>query len=238
MGLFKKKNKKPKMNTMARKLISLSNPKAIVSEQFRTIRTNLNFSMPDKDLKTLLITSSSPGEGKSTNSSNIAVVFAQEGKKVLLIDADMRKPTIHYTFGLKNIIGLSSVLTRQFELEEAYNPTEVEGLTVITSGPIPPNPSELLASQRMDQLMTTLSQQFDVVIFDTPPVLSVTDAQIMSNKCDGTVLVVNSGVAEKDMVLKAKESLTASKANLVGVILNNYTLERDHYYYQYYGNAE
>ena len=238
MGLFKMRKKKLNTNTMARKLISLSNPKTIVSEQFRTIRTNLNFSMPDKDLKTLLITSSSPGEGKSTISSNIAIVFAQEGKKVLLIDADMRKPTIHYTFDLKNTFGLSSVLTRQVELEQAYNKTAVEGLFVLTSGPIPPNPSELLASKHMDQIMLTVTEQFDIVIFDTPPVLSVTDAQIMSNKCDGTVLVVNSGVAEKAMVLKAKESLRASKGNLIGVILNNYKLERDHYYYQYYGNAK
>ena len=238
MGLFKMKKKKPNMKTMARKLISLSNSKTIVSEQFRTIRTNLNFSMPDKELKTLLITSSSPGEGKSTISSNIAVVFAQEGKKVLLIDADMRKPTVHYTFDLKNTFGLSSVLTRQIELEQACNKTAVEGLFVLTSGPIPPNPSELLASKHMDQIMITLTEQFDIVIFDTPPVLSVTDAQIMSNKCDGTVLVVNSGVAEKAMVLKAKESLRASKGNLIGVILNNYKLERDHYYYQYYGNEK
>lgn len=238
MKLFNKKRKKKESPTLARKLVSVSSPKSFVTEQFRTIRTNLNFSMPDKELKTLLITSASPGEGKSTNSSNIAVVFAQEGKKVLLIDADMRKPTVHYTFGVKNAIGLSSLLTRQLELEEVLIETEIEGLSMITSGTIPPNPAELLGSQRMDQLLEKVSTEFDIIIFDAPPILSVTDAQILANKCDGTVLVVNSGIAEKAAVLKAKDSLVSSKANILGVILNNYKLERDQYYYQYYGGAE
>lgn len=229
---------KTRPTTLARKLITVQSPKSIVSEQFKTIRTNINFSMPDQDIKTIVVTSSTPGEGKSTISSNMAVVFAQSGKKILLIDSDMRKPTAHHTFGVKNGQGLSTLLTRQHSFNEVSHQTEIEGLHLITSGPIPPNPAELLGSKMMDQLMLTLSEHYDLIIFDAPPVLSVTDAQILSNKCQGTILVVNSGKAEKDGVLKAKESLAGSQANILGVILNNFTLEKDHYYYQYYGSAE
>lgn len=237
--MFKKlKRKKSKPTTLARQLITVTNPRSVVSEQFKTIRTNINFSMPDKDLKTILLTSSTPGEGKSTNSSNIAVVFAQSGKNVLLVDSDMRKPTTHHTFGVKNVSGLSTVLIRQHTVEEVTHHTEVEGLSLITSGPIPPNPAELLASKTMDQFIEKVKQNYDIIIFDAPPVLSVTDAQILSNKCEGTLLIINSGEAEKDNVIKAKEMLVASKANIIGAILNNYKIDKDHYYYQYYGAVE
>lgn len=234
----RKKTKGTRPTTLARKLITIQSPKSVVSEQFKTIRTNINFSMPDQDIKTIIVTSSTPGEGKSTVSSNSAVVFAQSGKRVLLIDADMRKPTAHHTFGFRNTAGLSTLLTRQHTIEQVVNKTEVEGLEVITSGPIPPNPAELLGSKTMDQLIPQLTERYDLVIFDAPPVLSVTDAQIMSHKCQGTILVVNSGKAEKDGVIKAKEALVSSQANILGVVLNNYVLEKDHYYYQYYGSAE
>ena len=237
MFSFSKKKDTDK-TTLARQLITVREPKSIVSEQFKTIRTNINFSMPDEDLRTIVITSTTPGEGKSTSSSNIAVVFAQSGKKVLLVDGDMRKPTVHYTFKLKNVRGLSNLLTRQYDVEEVVQNTEVNGLSVITSGPIPPNPAELLASQTMDRLIEGLLKQYDFIIFDAPPVLSVTDAQIMANKCDGTILVVQTAKTEKDNILKAKEVLVASKANMIGVILNRYVLEKDHYYYQYYGTTE
>lgn len=228
------KRKKKKLMTMARKLVTISNQKSITSEQFRTIRTNINFSQPDQDLKTILVTSSIQGEGKTTNAANIAVVFAQAGKKVLIIDADMRKPTIHHTFLLTNTVGLSSILSRQRELSEVIQETSVEGLSIIPSGPIPPNPAELLASKKLDVLVMEVARDFDIIIFDAPPLLLVTDAQILSNKCDGTLLVVNAGVAEKESVLKAKMSLLASNANILGVILNNYALQREHYYYYYY----
>ena len=235
----KKKSKKRTTTTLARKLITVENPKAIVSEQFRTLRTNINFSNPDKVLKTILVTSSSPGEGKSTTSANVASVYAQEGKRVLLVDGDMRKPTVHHTFGLKNTKGLSNVLTRQVSIEEAIQPSTLDNLSIMTSGPIPPNPAELLASKSMEQLIGELTAQYDFVIFDAPPILSVTDSQILSNRCDGTVLVVKAGEAEKAMVQKAKESLVASQANILGVVLNNFVLAKDnYYYYQYYGQAE
>lgn len=239
--MFNKKKKqraKRTPSTLARKLITIESPKAIVSEQFRTIRTNISFSNPDKEIKSIIVTSSSPGEGKSTNSANIAAVYAQGGKRVLLVDADMRKPTVHHTFDLKNTKGLSNLLTHQITMSEAVHETEQQNLFVMTSGPIPPNPAELLASKSMNQFILDVTAAYDFVIFDVPPVLSVTDAQILSNRCDGTVLVVNAGEADKAMVQKAKEALVASKANILGVILNNYVLERDHYYYQYYGQPE
>jgi len=234
--MFKKK-KKP-VQTVARKLVTNVNPKSIISEQFRTVRTNINFSMPDQDLKTLLFTSSTPGEGKSTCAANVAIVFAQEGKKVLLIDADMRKPTVHYTFHITNSTGLSNLLTRKWELQDVVNETEVEGLHLVTCGPIPPNPAELLGSKTMDALIEELKTHYDIIIFDAPPLLSVADAQILSNKCEGTILVLNSGMTEKANALKAKEALVSSKANILGTMLNNFVMEKDHYYYQYYGTGE
>lgn len=236
IAMFNKK-KKP-IQAVARKLVTQVNPKSIVSEQFRTVRTNINFSMPDKDLKTLLFTSANPGEGKSTSAANVAIVFAQEGKKVLLIDADMRKPTMHYTFHTTNSTGLSNLLTRKWELQDVVVETDIEGLHLITCGPIPPNPAELIGSQTMGALIDELQEEYDLVIFDAPPLLSVTDAQILSNRCDGTILVINSGTTEKDAVVKAKEALVSSKANILGTLLNNFILEKDHYYYQYYGTEE
>jgi len=233
-----KKTKKRAIQTAARKLVTSVNTRSIVSEQFRTLRTNINFSMPDKELKTFLITSSSPGEGKSTVAANTAVVFAQEGKKVLLVDADMRKPTVHYTFHLTNTLGMSNLLTRQANVAEVVKTSEIENLDIITCGPIPPNPAELLSSQTMEKVMEEMKESYDIIIFDAPPVLSVADAQILSNKCEGTILIMSAGETQKDGVLKAKEALVSSKANIIGVVMNNFQLQKDHYYYQYYGNAE
>ncbi|MCM0626218.1 CpsD/CapB family tyrosine-protein kinase [Lysinibacillus sp. OL1_EC] len=232
--MFWKKKKKKKLVKMARKLVTIANDHSFISEQFRTIRTNITFSMPDREIKTILVTSATPGEGKSTNAANIGVVFAQEGKRVVIVDADLRKPTMHYTFLLQNARGLSNLLTRHFTISEVVNNTDIANLYVLTSGPIPPNPAELLASTLMGSVIEELKKEFDIIIFDAPPLLSVTDAQILSNKCDGTLLIVNSGVAEYESVLKAKSSLEASKANILGVVLNNYKMPLHQYYEQYY----
>lgn len=230
----KAKKKKKKFVKMGRKLVTVANSHSFVSEQFRTIRTNITFSMPDKAIKTILVTSATPGEGKSTNAANLGVVFAQEGKRIVIVDADLRKPTMHYTFLLQNARGLSNLLTRQFTISEAVNSTDIPNLFVLTSGPIPPNPAELLASNVMGAVIEELKKEFDIIIFDAPPLLSVTDAQILSNKCDGTLLIVNSGVVENESVKKAKSSLEASKANILGVVLNNYKIPHNQYYDQYY----
>lgn len=229
--MVKKKNHPDVKN---RKLIAFTNPKSRVSEQFRTLRTNIHFSSLDGDIRSLAITSASHAEGKSTTSSNLAIVFAQEGKRVLLIDADMRKPTVHDTFKISNTRGLSNVLARQIALKVAIQSAEIENLDLLPCGPIPPNPAELLSSHSMDLLFDQALDTYDLLIFDTPPVLSVTDGVILANRCEGAILVVNSGKTEREQALKAKEALTtSSKTRLLGVVINNVKAQKDTAYTQY-----
>ena len=213
----------------------MTNPKSSTAEQYRTIRTNIQFSSIDKEIRTIMVTSASPAEGKSTTTANLAVVFAQQGKRVLLVDADLRKPTAHYTFGMNNVFGLTNVLTKQTELNEAIKQSKEDKLDILTSGPIPPNPAELLSSRAMEEFLKKAKELYDVVIFDTPPVLAVTDAQVLANKCDGTVLVVSSGKTEKESAQKTKELLTNAQTKILGVVLNNKKMDSNDYYY-YYGN--
>ncbi|MEE3892688.1 CpsD/CapB family tyrosine-protein kinase [Priestia megaterium] len=234
MARKNKAQKNDKMLTLKRRLLAHNSPKDPVAEQYRTIRTNIQFSNVDQDIKTIVLTSSGAEEGKSTTSSNLATVYAQQGLKVLLIDADLRKPTGHYTFRLENHIGLTNVLTRQSTLAQAVQESEIPHLSVLTSGPIPPNPSELLASAQMTELLKEMKKQFDMIIFDTPPILAVADAQILANQVDGTILVVSSGKTEKDAALKSKELLSNAQGKLLGVVLNNRKVEEGNYYY-YYG---
>lgn len=220
--------------SQVRHLITQLNPRSPISEQYRTLRTNLEFSSVDKVLKTMLVTSSSPGEGKSMTTANLAVVYAQQGKKVLMIDADLRKPTVHYTFRLDNLRGLSNILVNEARLEETANSTGIDNLDVISSGPIPPNPSELLGSKRMKSLIEEASNLYDIVIFDTPPVLAVTDAQILANVVDGSILVIRSGQTEYELAIKAKEALEPAHAKLLGTVLNDRDKSSTTNYY-YYG---
>lgn len=230
----KSKKKKSKLAAMGRRLITVSDSRSIIAEQFRTIRTNIKFSMPDTDLKKILVTSATPGEGKSTNAANLGVVFAQEGKKVLIVDADMRKPTLHHTFGIFNTVGLSTILSRQSELNCTIQETPIVGLFVLPSGPIPPNPTDLLLSKTFDTFIEEMENTYDIIIFDAPPLLSVSDSQVLSHKCDGTLLIIHSGVVEKEDVLKAQSILTSAQAKVLGVILNNYKMpkkRKDYYHY-------
>ena len=235
--MARKKNdqKNDKMLTLKRRLLAHNSPKDPVAEQYRTIRTNIQFSGTDEEIKSLLLTSSGPSEGKSTTAANLATVYAQQGLNVLLIDGDLRKPTTHYTFRLENHTGLTNVLTRQSSLGQAVQQTEVPNLYVLTSGPIPPNPSELLASKQMTEVLAEMKEQFDMVIFDTPPILAVADAQILANQVDASLLIVSSGKTEKDAALKSKELLTQAKSKLLGAVLNNRKMEEGNYYY-YYGS--
>ncbi|MFT7828724.1 CpsD/CapB family tyrosine-protein kinase [Priestia megaterium] len=235
MARKNKAQKNDKMLTLKRRLLAHNSPKDPVAEQYRTIRTNIQFSNVDQDIKTIVVTSSGAEEGKSTTTSNLATVYAQQGLNVLLIDADLRKPTGHYTFRLENHIGLTNVLTRQSTLAQAVQESEIPHLSVLTSGPIPPNPSELLASAQMAELLKEMKEQFDMIIFDTPPILAVADAQILANQVDGTILVVSSGKTEKDAALKSNELLSNAKGKLLGVVLNNRKVEEGNYYY-YYGS--
>ncbi|WP_066190718.1 CpsD/CapB family tyrosine-protein kinase [Gracilibacillus timonensis] len=226
-----RKGKKQLSNKNIRPLITKLNPRSPISEQFKTIRTNLQFSSVDTELKTMLVTSSGPSEGKSSTTANLAIVFAQQGKRVLLVDADMRKPTLHYTFRADNRRGLSSVLVAETSLKDAVTSSDVGGLDLLTCGPIPPNPSELLGSRAMETMIANAQLEYDVILFDTPPVLAVTDAQILANMCDGAIMVVRSKQTEYDAAQKAKELLEVGHAKLLGVVLNDREQKKGHYYY-------
>jgi len=217
-----------------RKLIAKYDPKSPISEQYRNIRTNIIYSSIDEEIRSILVTSSGPGEGKSTTTANLAVVFAQAGKTVLLVDADLRKPTVHYTFNLNNTAGLTSILTNQMELMEAVHQDDEKNLYVLPSGPIPPNPSELLGSKAMSNFLERALEEFDIILFDTPPVMAVTDAQVLANLCHGSILVVGSEKADKDAVVKTKEQLASSTGKILGVVLNNKKNDKNSNYY-YYG---
>ncbi|SFI88400.1 capsular exopolysaccharide family [Paenibacillus sp. UNC496MF] len=220
-------------------LITMENPKSPISEAYRSLRTNIQFSAIDQNMKVLMVASAKSGEGKTTTVTNLAITYAQEGKSVLLIDADLRKPSLHQVFQLTNRTGLTSALMNQHALPELIRSTSVDNLSVITSGPIPPNPSEILGSQRMLSLLEEFKGMYDVILFDTPPVLAVTDSSIVSSFCDGVILVVLAGKVKKDLVKKAKASLDHVKAKILGVVLNNNTRSKsgEHYYY-YYGTRE
>ena len=218
-----------------RHLITKLNPRSLISEQYRTIRTNLQFAAVDQDLRSLVVTSSGPEDGKSVTTANLAVVYAQQGKKVLLIDADLRKPTVHYTFRLDNLQGLSTILVGESILEDSINSTDVENLDVISCGPIPPNPSELLASRRMELVLEQAKRLYDIVIFDTPPVLAVTDAKILANIVDGSLLVIRSTQTEIDAAKRAKETLETAHGKLFGTVLNDRDKKTSNYYYYYGG---
>jgi len=231
MGLRRKRNDKL---TVKNRLIALMQPKSPISEQYRTIRTNIQFSAVDSDLCTITVSSAGPGEGKTTTISNLAVVFAQQGKRVLLVDCDLRKPMIHNVFQKPNTLGLTNVLTKQIDAAKAIHETAMENLFVMTSGPIPPNPAELLGSASMEAFIKEVTAHFDLVLFDTPPVLAVADAQIMANQTDASILVVSSGNTDRDGAMKAKETLASAKGRLLGAVLNNKELENGADYYYYY----
>ncbi|WP_342554635.1 CpsD/CapB family tyrosine-protein kinase [Paenibacillus sp. FSL R7-0652] len=202
-------------------LVTVANPKSVSSEAYRKLRTNIQFSSIDSQIRTIMIASAVSGEGKTTTIGNLAVAYAQEGKKVLLMDTDLRKPALHRMFNVPNHIGLTSVLSSQYQVTEVLRETVVEGLHVLTSGPIPPNPSEMIGSRKMLALLEDLKEEYDVILFDTPPVLTVTDALIISSLCDGVILVVSAGKVKKDLVKKAKGYLEHVNARILGAALNN-----------------
>lgn len=222
--------KSSRKTTNGQNLVAKNNPRSPISEQYRTIRTNIQFSTVDKKIRSILVTSSSPSEGKSTTAGNLAVVFAQQGKRVLLVDSDLRRPTLEFVFDITNNIGLTNVLMKQSSLAQAVYQTDEENLYILPCGPIPPNPAELLASKAMDELVEQMYKEFDIVLFDSPPILAVTDAQILAARCDGTILVVRSAKSDKDEIRKAKELLDSVNAHLLGAVLNRKKLKKQQYY--------
>ncbi|MDT2612640.1 CpsD/CapB family tyrosine-protein kinase [Enterococcus dongliensis] len=253
-------NKKKKDSTV--NLVSELNPFSAIAEQYRKIRTNIEFSSAEEKFNSLVVTSSSSSEGKTTTAANLAVVFAQAGNKVLLVDADLRKPNVALSFKVPNVNGLSfkvpnvnglsdylveenlvddtfsniinegeTLAQKKEKMESQLIETEIENLYLLPSGPTPPNPSELLRSMRMQKLVDRLTDSFDLVIFDMPPVVPVTDAQIMATYVDGTILVVRERVTEMRTILEAKKLLDTVRAKIIGVVYNGKKKGNEAYYY-------
>ena len=216
-------------------IISYNNPKSVISEQYRAIRTNIEYSNVDQNTKTILVTSSDKNEGKTTTVSNLAVSFANLNKKVLLIDCDLRNASIHKMFKLNNIYGLTDILAKDKAVDKCIQKTELENLYVLTAGAIPPNPAEILSSEKMKNLIEDLKNIYDYIFIDTPPIGLVTDAGVLSSFIDGVVLVVKSESVEKKYLEETKKKLDAVDARILGAILNSYKSEqKDYYYYSYY----
>ncbi|MGC7870002.1 CpsD/CapB family tyrosine-protein kinase [Desulfosporosinus sp. SYSU MS00001] len=215
-------------------LITLEQSKSPISEAFRTLRTNVQFTSVDSQTKKIMVTSAGPREGKSSTVANLAVSIAQTGKTVLVMDADLRNPTQHKLFRLPNFEGLSVALVQDQDYWSYIRETSVSGLMVMTGGPIPPNPAELVGSNRMKRLIEELSEHFDILLIDTPPVVAVTDACILAQEVDGAILVVASGEVNKDYAQRAKEQLDKVGAKILGVVLNKADLKTSEYYYYYY----
>ncbi|KYH28014.1 MULTISPECIES: CpsD/CapB family tyrosine-protein kinase [Clostridium] len=221
-------------------LIVEKEPKSIAAEAYRTLRTNIQYSSFDKDIKTILVTSSGPSEGKSTTTGNLALTMAQSDKKVLIVDCDLRKPTVHKKFSISNEKGLSNYLIGEVELDDVIVKYS-ENLYLLTSGTIPPNPAEMLSSKKMKEFLDLMKEKFDTVIIDSPPVLAVTDAQILSTEVEGVLLVAASGQTEKEALIRAKELLLKVKANILGVILTRVPQDSGkggYTYYYYYGDGD
>lgn len=211
-------------------------PKSIAAESYRTLRTNIQYSSFDKEYKTIVVTSSEPGEGKSTTSGNLALAMAQGESRVLLIDCDMRKPSLHKRFRISNTHGLTDLLLHKKTMEEVmikYN----ENLTVVPAGRVSPNPSEMLGSKAMGSFLEEMKKHFDYIIMDTPPLGAVTDAQVLSTKVDGTVLVVKAGSTKRDVVMNSVNLIKSVNGMFIGTVLNGVENSKNKYYY-YYGNEE
>lgn len=224
-------------------LITEKQPRAPVSEAFRSLRTNLQFASIASPLHTILVTSPSPEDGKTTVVGNLACVFAQGGRKVVVIDADLRRPRVHKVFQLQNRLGLTDQFIHPQEyLDGAVQPTEVKNLFALTSGSLPPNPSELLGSQKMIDIIHTLEGQFDLVIMDAPPSLVVTDANVLANRADGVLLVIHPHITKRAAIKHTIEQLAQVNAKIIGVVLNGVDVKKSRYnyyrgYYHKYGRG-
>lgn len=220
-------------------LVTYAEPKHVVSEQFRTVRTNIEFAGAALDhCQVVMFTSSAMSEGKSTVSANVAVTWAQAGKKVLLIDADLRRPTVHATFRKLNLDGVTTVLTGKNKIDEVVEGTFVNNLSIISSGPVPPNPSELLNSKRMADLLKWARDKFDIVVLDAPPVLAVSDVQVLVPQTDGVVVVVNIGKTLKGDLRRTVEVLKLAKATILGSVERVKAKHGDRGYGYGYGNEK
>ena len=205
-------------------------PKSIDAEAYRSLRSNIEYSSFDDEYRAIVVTSSVPGEGKSTTSGNLALSLAQSGNKVLLVDCDMRKPSIHKKFKISNMSGTAELLLRKESFEDVANFYN-ENLTIITAGKIPPNPSEMLSSRAMAAFIKEMKKEFKYIILDTPPLQAVTDAQVLSTKSDGVLLVVRAGSTKREMVLNSVDLIKKVHGKIIGTVLNGVENKKNNYYY-------
>ena len=240
-GIIKKQVTKPSKGgtDFRRRLITYEDPKSPVSESYRSLRTNIAYAKAENRIKSLLVSSPQAGEGKSTTTANLAIAFAQLRKRTLLVDADLRKPVQHNVFDHSRSPGLSEYLVGEVEdINTIIHPTKVENLFIVTAGGLPPNPSELLGSDRMSELIDQLEHEWDMVLFDSPPIVAVTDASMISSEIDAIALVVKAGQTDRSAVDRALDTVKNVKAPLLGVILNGANAEtlagKYSYYYSYY----
>lgn len=223
------------------KIISYTNPKSPIAEAYRSIRTNIEFSNIDKHIKIITITSTQPNEGKSTVISNLAAAFASlENKRVLIIDGDLRNPSVHKMFGVSNLNGITDILLGEKDVDKCLEKTKIKGLDILKVGKVPPNPSEMLQSNKMRNFIEVIKEYYDYVFIDAPPVGVVSDASIISQYSDGVILLVGSNETDIDAAKVSKERLESVGANILGVVLNKFESEGSAYGYYgyYYGNEE
>lgn len=208
-------------------------PRSLSAESYRSLRTSIKFSSVDKPIKTIVVTSSIMGEGKSTVVGNLAYTLSQDGAKVLVVDCDLRKPSMHYNFFITNGDGLTDLLIGNSDLKSVIRKIE-DSLFLITAGTIPPNPSEMIGSKGMEYLIDKLKINFDYIIIDVPPILPVTDALLLAAKADATIMVVRARRTKAHMVKESYEKLLEVKANIIGTVLNACDKSIDNKYYGYY----
>ena len=221
-----------------RQLVVHEDAKSPVAEAYRTMRTNIQFAKVDSDIRVIMFTSAGPGEGKSTTAANTAVAMAQTGKKVIIVDCDFRKPIQHKIFGKENK-GATNILVEEHAVADLIQDVDINNLQILTSGPIPPNPSELLGSAKMHEIIDSLKSLADIVIIDAPPAVAVTDACVLAAGVDGVLLVLDSGSVRPEMAQRAKELLLKANGHILGVVLNRVEIEAEHaHYYYYYGNEK
>ena len=214
------------------RLVTLSDPRSPAAEAYRTLRTNIQFSSLDRPLRTLLITSAGADEGKSTTLCNLAVTMAQAGTNLIVADCDLRQPSIHEVFRLGNDKGLTTVLLGETEGELPLQQTPIPNLMALTAGPPPPNPGDILGSQRMRRVMDALSASADLVLFDSPPIGLVTDAAMLASRADGVILVIRAGKTRRETACRAREILQKVNARVLGVVLNDADVGSSFYRYR------
>jgi capsular exopolysaccharide synthesis family protein len=215
----------------ASQLVTLADPRSAAAEAYRTLRTNIRFSSLDQPARSILFTSPRQHEGKSTTLANLAVIAAQAGSRVVVVDCDLRRPSLHEVFGVPNTSGFTDALLKESPDVISYQPGPIAGLRVLTSGPLPPNPAELLSLDRVDNLLKILSGDADLVLLDSPPAAGVADASILAPRVDGVVLVVDATRTRRDPAIRAKEQLERVGARILGVVINRAHVDNANFNY-------